>query len=514
LRVGGEAIDGSASKFVLLRLDANATPASLGITLAPVGGDAAGAAIISQADGGSVVAGYGLGAVGNDFGIARFLGDGSLDTAGFGSGGTQQVVLGADSDSAARAVAAYGQDELVAAGRALDAGVVKVALVRLLSGGSVDPGFSALFAVGDGGEATANAVASQGDGKVVAAGYALDGGVIKVALIRRLGNGSADSGFGNPTGIVLVAIGDGREAIANALAVQPDGKLLVAGSARDGGATKVMLARFNVDGSPDAGFGSGGQVLTAIGDGDDVAASAVAVQADGRIVVAGHATDSGGTDMMVARYNGDGSPDASFGTGGSALIPLGDDGTAEANALVLQGTRAVVTGYASDGGENKTALAGLTLAATPPQPGGAGPPPRDTTAPVLSASLTHKRFRVGRGASAFSARKKRPPVGTTFLYTLSEAARVTIRLERVRPGVLRGKRCVQRKRRQRGKRCTRFVRAGQLVRASPRGTSRVPFNGRVKRRALALGSYRAVIRATDAAGNKSAERRLSFQVVR
>jgi uncharacterized delta-60 repeat protein len=290
--------------------------------------------------------------------------------------------------------------------------------------------------------------------------------------------------------------------------------LLVAGSARDGGATKVLLARFNQDGSPDAGFGSGGTVLTAIGDGDDVAASAVAVQADGRIVVAGHATDSGATDMLVARYTSNGSLDTSFGAGGVTLIPLGDDGTAEANALVLQGNRVVVTGYASDGGVTKTALAGVTLA-IPPQGGGPPPPaPPDTTPPVLSASLTNRRFRVGPGTSAFGARKRRPPVGTTFLYTLSEAARVTITLERARPGVRRGRQCVQRKRHQRGKKCTRFVRVGQLVRASPRGKSRVPFNGRIKRRALALGSYRAVLRGTDAAGNKSKQRMLNFEVVR
>ena len=140
------------------------------------------------------------------------------------------------------------------------------------------------------------------------------------------------------------------------------------------GAAKVMLARFNPNGSPDMGFGTGGTVLTAMGDGDDVAASAVALQADGRIVVAGHATDSRGTNLMVARYRANGSPDTSFGTGGSSVIPLGTDGTAEANALVLQGNRAVVTGYASDGGAIKTMLAGLTLA------------PRDTTRPVLEKS--------------------------------------------------------------------------------------------------------------------------------
>jgi uncharacterized delta-60 repeat protein len=426
---------------------------------------------------------------------------------GFGSGGTQQVAVGGGNDSAARAVASYGTDMTVAGGRALDAGVVKFALVRLLSSGSVDPGFAAVFAVGDGGEASANAVASQADGKVVAAGYARDGGLIKVALARRLDTGAPDSGFGGPSGIVLAPLGDGGESYANALAIQPDGKLLVAGSAIDGGLGKVMLARFNADGSPDGGFGNGGTVLGAIGDGDDVSASALALQPDGRIVVAGHATDSGGTNLLVARYNADGSPDASFGTGGVSLIPLGDDGTAEANGLVLQGNRAVVTGYAADGGELKTALAGLTLVDS-------SPPQADTTPPILTASLTHKRFRVGRGRSPFGTRRRRAPVGTTIRYRLSEAARVTITIQRARPGVRRGRRCVKPRRNLRGRRCTRFVRVGRLVRESPQGRSRVRFNGRIKRRALRPGRYRAVLRAVDAAGNKSTARRLGFRVVR
>jgi hypothetical protein len=252
--------------------------------------------------------------------------------------------------------------------------------------------------------------------------------------MRRLGNGMPDTDFGGATGNVLVALGDGRQTIANALVVQADGKFLVAGSARDGGTEKVMLARFNSDGSPDGGFGTGGSVLNAIGDGES----------------------------------------------------------------------------------NKTVLAGLTLTdpvqAGPPPPGG-GPAP-DKTPPTLSASLTHKRFRVGRGTSAFSARKKRAPIGTTFRYTLSEAARVTIRIDRVLPGVKRGKRCLKPSKTRRGKRCSRFVRVGQLVRESPKGRSRVPFNGRIKRKALKRGRYRAVLRAADAAGNKSATRKLKFQVVR
>jgi uncharacterized delta-60 repeat protein len=502
LRAAGEAIDGPESKFAFLRLDADG--ALLGTTLTSLGGDATGAALFTQADGRSVVAGYGL-AAGNNFGFARYGDDGSLDTAGFGSGGVLQVPVGGGGDSAARAVAAYAPDKTVAAGWALDGGVRKAALVRLLAGGAADPSFAALFPAGDGGEASANAVAVQADGKVVVAGYARDAGAIKAGLIRRLDTGAPDSGFGNPSGIVLLPAGDGGEAIANALVIQPDGKVLVAGYARDGGDTKVMLARFNADGSPDGGFGSGGTVLSAMGDGDDVAAAALALQADGRIVVAGHATDSGGTNLMAARYNTDGSPDGSFGTGGVSLIPLGDDGTAEANGLAIQGNRAVLTGYASDGGELKTAFAGVTLV----------DPSGDTTPPRLSASLTHKRFRVGKGRSPFGTRRrKRAPVGTTFRYRLSEAARVTITLQRALPGVRRGKRCVKPTRRRRGKRCTRFKRVGRLVRESPAGRSRVPFNGRIKRKALRRGRYRAVLRAVDAAGNRSAARKLKFRVVR
>jgi uncharacterized delta-60 repeat protein len=306
--------------------------------------------------------------------------------------------------------------------------------------------------------------------------------------------------------LALGSVGEGEEASAYAVAIQPDGKIVVAGSARDGGVTDVMLARFGSDGSLDTSFGAGGTVLTAIGDGDDVGAAALALQADGRIVVAGRASDAGGTNLMVARYNADGSPDTSFGTGGVSLVPLGDAGTAEANGLVLEGDTAVVTGYAADGDGTKTALARMTLVDPPP------PAALDTTAPVLSASLTHKRFRAGRGASAFTA--KRAPVGTKFRYTLSEAARVTITLQRARRGIRRGKRCVKPSKRRHAKRCTRFTRSGRLVRESPQGRSTVPFNGRIKRKALKRGKYRAVLRATDAAGNASASRKLAFKVVR
>src|SRR4051794_31932784 len=80
LRIGGEAIDGPQSDMALVRLDANGSPGSVGITLTPLGGDAAGAGIVTLADGRSVVAGYGFAAGQNVFGFARYRDDGSLDS--------------------------------------------------------------------------------------------------------------------------------------------------------------------------------------------------------------------------------------------------------------------------------------------------------------------------------------------------------------------------------------------------------------------------------------------------
>jgi hypothetical protein len=93
---------------------------------------------------------------------------------------------------------------------------------------------------------------------------------------------------------------------------------------------------------------------------------------------------------------------------------------------------------------------------------------------------------------------------------------VRILLERALPGRRVGRRCLRptRKLRKRA-RCTRFVRAGTLTyRNRPAGQNSVLFRGRIGRRALRLGGYRATITATDPAGNRSRARRASFRVVR
>lgn len=131
--------------------------------------------------------------------------------------------------------------------------------------------------------------------------------------------GDLDPKFGNGGRVVTPL-----EAIAsvNDLAIQPDGKIIAAGVSMSRGiyyAENFALARYNADGSLDASFGSGGKVETDFVGYYDLAA-ALAIQPDGKVIVAGEAdTSKDGSGFGLARYNPDGSLDAGFGSGGKVI---------------------------------------------------------------------------------------------------------------------------------------------------------------------------------------------------
>ncbi len=140
----------------------------------------------------------------------------------------------------------------------------------------------------------------------------------------------------------------------------------------------------------------------------------------------------------------------------------------------------------------------------------------DLLVPTLDRlALTNRRFRVGRGATATVAGRRRTPVGTRFRWRLSEAATVSLRIERKLAGRRSGRRCVKpTKRNRRARKCTRWSRAGTLTRTAAVGNGGTAFSGRIGRRKLAAGSYRAVVSAKDAAGNSSRSRTIAFKIVR
>lgn len=155
------------------------------------------------------------------------------------------------------------------------------------------------------------AVAIQRDGKIVVAGL-VNFGTPDFAVWRYLPDGTRDDTFGSG-GLAILILPDVEE--ARAVALQNDGKIVVAGVAGESSDRDFMLARFNVDGSLDTDFGNQGVVEVGFRLERPDEATAVAIQPDGKIVVGGMHSDIG-TGFAVARLNRDGSPDQTFGARG------------------------------------------------------------------------------------------------------------------------------------------------------------------------------------------------------
>jgi hypothetical protein len=149
----------------------------------------------------------------------------------------------------------------------------------------------------------------------------------------------------------------------------------------------------------------------------------------------------------------------------------------------------------------------------------------DTVLPTFKNASVTKRWRLdskGKAEVRATAKKrKRKPAakGATFRYTLSENSRVVFTIERKLKGrrVKKGKRrvCAKPTRKNRKKRkCTRYTRFGSFAKQSVAGKNTKKFSGRIGKRKIKPGSYRATLVATDGAGNKSKRKRLTFKVVR
>ncbi|TMH42196.1 MAG: hypothetical protein E6H56_05780 [Betaproteobacteria bacterium] len=252
---------------------------------------------------------------------------GTLD-AGFGTGGIVTTGIPSGVLNGANAVVLSGTNILVA-GHSKIGGKFVIALAQYTSSGVLDT--TTGFGGGTGivttqigaGDADVAALAVQPlDGKIVAAGLAGNAvtNVWDVALLRYNTDGTLDLPFGGTnTGMVITDIGSSSN-YANAVALQADGKIVVAGNAfanPSANTSDIAVLRYNADGSLDtAGFGSpNGYVTTSVGAFDN--GYAVAVQpSDGKIVVAGNADAGVGDRLALLRYNADGGLDSGFGTGG------------------------------------------------------------------------------------------------------------------------------------------------------------------------------------------------------
>jgi uncharacterized delta-60 repeat protein len=293
-----------------------------------------GQALLLEPDGHIVVGGGAPGVNGaSDFALARYNSSGVLDPS-FGTGGKVTTDFVGDND-VAFALALQPDGKLIAAGEASgDKSIIGTplgadfALARYNANGSLDTTF------GSGGKVTtdflgaddiASSVAFLSSGKIVAAGTVSHLSLKSdIALAQYNSDGTLDSTFGT----VGKALSDlASDDAAFSMKVQPDGKLVTGGLTRPfGGQSDFEVARFNADGSLDATFGIGGRLSTDFLGLDD-AAFAVGIQNDGKIVAAGAATISNGThtitDFALARYIGSPGPDfgLSFSTPSITVSP-------------------------------------------------------------------------------------------------------------------------------------------------------------------------------------------------
>ena len=350
--VAGTSCDGNITEFGIARYN---TDGSLDNTFngngkitTNFGSQAEAFSVAIQSDGKIVAAGYMYTDSTWEFAIGRYNTDGTVDNS-FGENGKIHTPVG-NIDDEINAVAIQPDGKIVAAGYSNSAADIndflpQIAIVRYNSDGSLDNTFN-----GNGKLTTsfglfdiAYSVAIQTDGKIIIGGTHVTGSNYEFLVVRYQSNGSFDNTF-NGTGKVITSIGNNYDVI-HSITIQTDGKIVAAGTSAVGANYdnyNFALARYNSNGDLDTTFDDDGKVITLLNSHLDISPS-VALQVDGKIVVAGGISSNGTThDMVLARYNDNGTLDNTFDGDGKVTTSI--DGKDNIYTMKVSGPRVYVAG--------------------------------------------------------------------------------------------------------------------------------------------------------------------------
>jgi uncharacterized delta-60 repeat protein len=257
-----------------------------------------------------------------------FAQPGTLDPT-FSANGKVITHVGTGGDDQIRAIAVQADSKIIAVGNSseTDGGFhVHIAIVRYNTDGRVDKSFGDQSKVVTSiplDQSFAADVKIQPNGKILVLGTSLAvNSKYDFILLRYNSNGTPDDNFGT-NGVVFTDFENSND-YAGAMAIQEDGKIIVAGTIGGGQTTKRYgLVRYNRNGTLDATFGDGGKVATRVNNNNDLFASSVAVLPNGKIVVAGRVTgDNGSYDFALVRYRANGTVDHTFGTQGRVFTDV------------------------------------------------------------------------------------------------------------------------------------------------------------------------------------------------
>ncbi len=321
---GGSTINGIDYGFTISRFNADGTAdisfSGDGIQITNLqGSNDVSTSIAIQNDGKIVAGGFTGDGNNNNFVIARYNTDGSADFNFSGDG--LQITDIASTNDYCNSIIIQNDGKILALGTAINGGNYHVAAARYQTNGNIDNSFGLNGTLVDylkQGSTFFTSSAIQKDGKIIAAGYSWNGVNYDFALARYNLNGSLDNTF-STDGLQMTDFG-ATDDKANAIAIQTDGKILLAGISNG----NFALSRYNVDGSPDIFFDGDGIQTTDFGTNDF--ATSIVVQKDGKIL-------TGGT--MLVRYNADGSIDLSFNENGRIA--------SVSNSIALQSDGKIVT---------------------------------------------------------------------------------------------------------------------------------------------------------------------------
>lgn len=266
---------------------------------------------------------------------------GALNTT-FGISGLLTELIGSSTAGIQSAIQPNG--DIVTAGAAIVNGTSEMLVQRELPNGTLDPSFGAggvaVFPIGK--NAYADAITLQTNGDIVVAGTGRSPvtGTLSLATVRLTPNGRLDATFGN-NGIAVLPVGS--NAVADSVALLPNGQLIIGGTATTS-TNHFVAARLNANGTLDTSYGTDGVTLLP----PTAAAWGMALEPSGGVVLVGQETYNGTQVYMAAQLTPAGVADPSFGQQGTVTIPLGTKAAAMAVALQPNGD-VVITGNSDIG---------------------------------------------------------------------------------------------------------------------------------------------------------------------